>query len=78
MKEDTSRGANRLPLDESRDHLMVLIARMTYQQDKTLTEIATETGLNRWQVSRLLQEARDLGVVRIDIVPRALRRPDLE
>lgn len=78
MKEDVERAANRLPLDESRDHLMVRIARMTYQQDKTLTEIATETGLNRWQVSRLLQEARDLGVVRIEIVPRTLRHPDLE
>ncbi|MBN9070036.1 MAG: sugar-binding transcriptional regulator [Rhizobiales bacterium] len=78
MKEEIDRNANRLPLDESRDHLMVRIARMTYQQDKTLTEIAAETGLNRWQVSRLLQEARDLGVVRIEIVPRALRHPDLE
>ncbi|PZO81256.1 MAG: transcriptional regulator [Mesorhizobium amorphae] len=76
--ESEQRAANRLPLDESRDHLMVQIARMTYQQDKTLTDIATETGLNRWQVSRLLQEARDLGVVRIEIVPRTLRHPDLE
>jgi deoxyribonucleoside regulator len=78
MKEEMDRSANRLPLDESRDHLMVRIARMTYQQDKTLTEIAAETGLNRWQVSRLLQEARDLGIVRIEIVPRTVRHPDLE
>ncbi len=78
MKEDIDKSANRLPADESREHLMVQIARMTYQQDKTLTEIAAETGLNRWQVSRLLQEARDLGVVRIEIVPRTLRHPDLE
>ncbi|WAP69764.1 sugar-binding transcriptional regulator [Jiella pelagia] len=78
MKEEIDKSANRLPADESREHLMVQIARMTYQQDKTLTEIAAETGLNRWQVSRLLQEARDLGVVRIEIVPRTLRHPDLE
>lgn len=78
MKEDIDKSASRLPADESREHLMVQIARMTYQQDKTLTEIAAETGLNRWQVSRLLQEARDLGVVRIEIVPRTLRHPDLE
>lgn len=77
-KPDPGRAANRLPVDESREHLMVQIARMTYQQDKTLTEIATETGLNRWQVSRLLQEARDAGVVRIEIVPRTLRHPGLE
>ena len=70
--------ANRLPVDESREHLMVQIARMTYQQDLTLTQIAAETGLNRWQVSRLLAEARDQGIVRIEIVPRTLRHPELE
>ena len=78
MKEDADRAANRLPVDEARDHLMVQIARMIYQQEKTLTDVAAETGLNRWQVSRLLQEARDLGVVRIEIVPRTLRDPELE
>lgn len=78
MSEELDRSANRLPVDESREHLMVQIARMTYQQQKTLTEIASETGLNRWQVSRLLQEARDQGIVRIEIVPRTLRHPDLE
>ncbi|MBZ4689180.1 MAG: sugar-binding transcriptional regulator [Cereibacter changlensis] len=78
MTEDTDRASNRLPLEGGRDQLMVSIARMTYQQDKTLTDIAAETGLNRWQVSRLLQEARDLGIVRIEIVPRTLRHPDLE
>lgn len=78
MKDETETRTNRLPLDESRDHLMVRVARMTYHQQHTLTEIANETGLNRWQVSRLLQEARDLGIVRIEIVPRTLRHPDLE
>lgn len=78
MSDELDRSANRLPVDETREHLMVQIARMTYQQQKTLTEIAAETGLNRWQVSRLLQEARDLGIVRIEIVPRTLRHPDLE
>jgi deoxyribonucleoside regulator len=78
MSEEIERASNRLPVDDGRDHLMVQIARMTYQQNKTLTEIAAETGLNRWQVSRLLQEARDLGIVRIEIVPRTLRHPDLE
>lgn len=78
MKEESERISNRLPVDESRDYLMVQIVRMIYQQDKTLTEVAAETGLNRWQVSRLVQEAKDLGVVRIEIVPRTMRRPDLE
>lgn len=78
MSGEKDRGANRLPSDEAREHLMVQIARMAYQQDRTMTEIAAETGLNRWQVRRLLTEARDLGVVRIEIVPRAHRKPDLE
>ncbi|SLN37683.1 Deoxyribonucleoside regulator [Aquimixticola soesokkakensis] len=67
-----------LPNDASREHLMVQVARMTYQQDKSQTEIALETGLNRWQVARLLADARDTGVVRIEIVPRNHRLPDLE
>ncbi|MFB2553404.1 sugar-binding transcriptional regulator [Ensifer soli] len=78
MREESERASNRLPLDESREHLMVKVARMTYQQELNQSEIAAETGLNRWQVSRLLQEARDLGIVRIEIVPRSPRRPDLE
>lgn len=78
MKEEPEIRANRLPLDDSRDELMVRVARMAYQQDCTLTSIASQTGLNRWQVSRLLQEARDLGVVRIEIVPHTRRHPALE
>lgn len=69
---------NRLPVDEGREYLMLKAARMFYREDKTLTVIAAETGLNRWQVSRLLQEARESGIVRIEIVPRTLRAPELE
>lgn len=78
MNDARDRPTNRLPIDSSRDQLMIQVARMAYQQDLTHTEIASQTGLNRWQVSRLLQEARDLGVVRIEIVPRSDRCPDLE
>ncbi|RNC91225.1 MAG: sugar-binding transcriptional regulator [Oricola sp.] len=78
MSNEQARSANRLPVDEGRDQLMVQVARMAYQQDLTHTDIASRTGLNRWQVSRLLQEARDLGVVRIEIVPRSDRCPNLE
>lgn len=76
IEED--RQTTRLPVDEGREHLMVRVARMAWQQDRSQTEIAAETGLNRWQVSRLLQEARELGIVRIEIVPRLRRRPDVE
>ncbi|HET7716877.1 MAG TPA: sugar-binding domain-containing protein [Bauldia sp.] len=68
----------RLPSDTQREQLMVQAAKLFFDLDRTQTEIASELGLTRWQVSRLLQEARELGIVRIDIVPRARRRPDLE
>jgi len=68
----------RLPLDESREQLMVQVAKLYYDLEKTQSEIAAEVGLTRWQVSRLIREAREVGVVRIEIVPRSQRRPDLE
>jgi deoxyribonucleoside regulator len=79
MSEDGKavRG-DRLPLDAEREHLIERAARMFYAEDRTQADIATELGLNRWQVSRLLQEGRDLGIVRIEIVPRSDRLPDLE
>lgn len=68
----------RLPSDAQREHLMVQAAKLFYDLERTQTEIAGELGLTRWQVSRLLQEARELGIVRIEIIPRMQRRPDLE
>lgn len=63
----------RLPSDESRDHLLVQVAKMYFQLDRTQTEIASALGLTRWQVSRLLSQARDTGIVRIEIASRAGR-----
>lgn len=71
-------GAQRLPLDEARDFLMVQVAKMFFSLERTQTEIATDLGLTRWQVSRLITEARETGIVRIQIVPRSQRLPDLE
>lgn len=73
-----NQDAPRLPQDDTRTHLMVQVARMAWIEERTQTEIANETGLNRWQVSRLMQEARDQGVLRIDIVAPDDRQPDLE
>lgn len=78
MSTNIDRSINRLPVDEARDQMMVRIARMAYLQDQTQTQIANETGLNRWQVSRLLTEAREQGVVRIEIMPHSRRKPELE
>jgi deoxyribonucleoside regulator len=44
----------------------------------TMSDIAAELGFTRWQVGRILKEARDLRVVRIEIVPGVQRRPGLE
>lgn len=73
---DTSR--QRLPPDESRDHLLVQVAKMYFQLDRTQAEIAQSLGLTRWQVGRLLSQARETGVVRIEIAPRANRIAALE
>ncbi len=75
---DEEQGSVRLPSDETREHLMVAAAKLYYELDNTQNEIARELGLTRWQVSRLIHEARKLGVVRIEIVPRSQRRSDLE
>ncbi len=57
---------------------MVRVAKLYYDLERTQNEIATELGLTRWQVGRLLTEARELGIVRIEITPRAYRRTELE
>ena len=74
----TTEKAVRLPASGNREQLMVKVARMAYQMDRTQLDIAKETGLTRWQVSRLLSEARELGVVQIEIVPIRNRVLDLE
>ncbi len=75
---DRSTYASRLPADDSRDHLMLQVAKLYYDLNRTQAEIATELGLTRWQVGRLLTEARSEGVVRIEIAPRANRAAALE
>ncbi|NLR97167.1 sugar-binding transcriptional regulator [Rhizobium sp. P38BS-XIX] len=68
----------RLPINEQRDHLMIQVAKLYYDLDRTQAQIASELGLTRWQVGRLLTEAKETGVVRIEITPRAGRRTSLE
>lgn len=68
----------RLPVNEQRDHLMVQVAKLYYDLDRTQSDIANELGLTRWQVGRLLVEAKQNGVVRIEITPRAGRRTSME
>ena len=63
---------------EARETLMVQAAKSYYDLDLKMGDIARHLGLTRWQVGRLLKDAREQGVVRIEIVPRVQRRPDLE
>lgn len=67
-----------LPTSDEREHRMVQVAKLYYDLERTQSEIAQEVGLTRWQVARLLRDARESGVVRIAIVPRAQRLPSLE
>ncbi len=53
---------------ERREHeLLARIAHRWYMDDRTQSEIATEFGLSRPKVQRLLERARQSGVVRIQI-----------
>ncbi|MFT8358027.1 sugar-binding transcriptional regulator [Bifidobacterium aquikefiri] len=54
---------------ESRQHIQLTlrVARMYYMHDMTQAQIAASIGYSRPTVSRLLQEARDEGIVHIDI-----------
>jgi deoxyribonucleoside regulator len=63
---------------DQREELMIRAAKGYYDLEMTMADLARELGLTRWQVSKLLKDARDSGIVRIEIVPRAPRRPDLE
>ena len=54
--------------DEGTEQLMTA-AVMYYEQSASQQEIALQLGVSRPTVSRLLQRARDLGIVQIEIVP---------
>ena len=63
---------------EQRELLMIRAAKRYYDLNMTIGELAEELSLTRWQAKRLLTDARECGIVRIEIVPRAGRIPDLE
>jgi deoxyribonucleoside regulator len=63
---------------EQRELLMIRAAKRYYDLNMTIGELAEELGLTRWQARRLLNDARESGIVRIEIVPRTARTPDLE
>jgi len=58
--------------------LMVQVARLYYEDDRTQEEIATALGLSRPKVSRLLQQARQEGIVQICIIDPSSNHAQLE
>ncbi|RQP13155.1 MAG: sugar-binding transcriptional regulator [Microbacteriaceae bacterium] len=54
--------------------LAVRVAELYYDENKTQDEIGALLGISRWKAGRLLAQAREQGIVRIEIVhPRARR-----
>lgn len=53
--------------------LILDVAISYYLEDKSKTEIATQLGLSRFKVARLLEQARDDGLVRITIADGVIR-----
>lgn len=49
------------------DEVLVRVARLYYQEDRSQSEVARELGLSRSNVSRILAQARERGVVQITI-----------
>ncbi|GAB3755544.1 sugar-binding transcriptional regulator [Microlunatus parietis] len=63
----TKRPGSTTPEGADETALMLAIARRYYREDQSKVDIARELGLSRFQVARLLQEARRTGLVRIEI-----------
>jgi deoxyribonucleoside regulator len=60
------------------DLLTVRAAELYYDENKTQDEIGALLGISRWKAGRLLTQARESGIVRIEIVHPRARRLGLE
>ncbi|MCB1298912.1 MAG: hypothetical protein KDB08_08025, partial [Microthrixaceae bacterium] len=58
--------------------LAIRAAELYYQEHKTQDEVGAILGLTRWKVGRLITQAREAGIVRIEIVHPRARRLQLE
>ncbi len=65
-------------MDDDRDSALAMIARLYYIENMDQREIAKLVGISRSQISRLLQQARERGIVRISVDPYEPRCGDLE
>ncbi|MDN3480639.1 hypothetical protein QMA10_01690 [Arthrobacter sp. APC 3897] len=63
--------------DASHEELLARIGRDYYLHNHSKVDIARRFGISRFQVARYLEEARALGIVRIDVrFPEAVSGPD--
>ena len=61
-------------MNETTELLAVRVAELYYDENKSQDEIGGLLGITRWKVGRLLAQAKERGIVRIEIVhPRARR-----
>jgi deoxyribonucleoside regulator len=65
-------------MDEPTELLAVRVAELYYEENKTQDEVGALLGITRWKVGRLLTRAREIGIVRIEIVHPRARRLDVE
>jgi deoxyribonucleoside regulator len=64
-------------MDQTKLKMLIQAAKMYYQEDYNQQEIANQLGVSRPTVSRLLQQAKEEGIVRIEIVDPSLRLDQL-
>lgn len=60
------------------DALLVRVAQLYYEHGLTQAEVGAREHLTRWKIGRLLEEAREVGIVRITVVHPLARREDME
>lgn len=65
-------------MSEDDEMLAVHAAELYYDENKTQDEIGALLNLTRWKVGRLLADARESGIIRIEIVHPRARRLSLE
>ncbi|MCW2867165.1 MAG: transcriptional regulator [Marmoricola sp.] len=63
---------------DEHNQAMLRVAQLYYEQDLTQSQIASKLLLTRWKVGRLLEDAKERGIVRIEIRHPLARMHDLE
>lgn len=66
------------PQPDDRQHLLLRVCQLHYEQQLTQQEVGDRLHLTRWQVGRMLKEAHAKGIVRIEIIHPAARDHGLE